>query len=276
MDFSLSLHEPLTALSPAQQRAEITALNGTVCADYGLTLTGEDAAMILRAGESAMRQAGLIQFGGGITPRLMHWFLPSGLVTSAAQIAALTDAFYRIKGSLQEICDEADNPECVLSDNAVLDYMYRFFVSPSCAGDVAEMLRQTVQILCGTMKRLLEQRAAGRAAEQRHPDGDPALALLYADRIQAEEAELAAEEEAYGEERYDFTYREHMHQDCFGNYLGDYGEQGYVTRGTYGEELAEVLRQHPEFLLPSAGQEAEWADRAERWEDEDAAALQQD
>lgn len=275
MDFSLSLQEPLTAISPAQQRAEILAVNSTSGAEYGLRLTPEQAAEILSTGEQAMRQAGLIQFGSGITPRLIHWFLPSGFLGEdyAAQIAALTEAFYQIKGSLQELYDDAGDHECMLSDNAILDYMYRFYTSPVCAGDVTEMLRRTQDALYRTMSRLLSNRASERFRKQQPTDADPELALLYADRLIDPDDELSALEEAYGREHYDFLYREHMHQDVFGNFLGDYGAQGFITRGTYGEELAEVLEDHPEFLLPSADQEAEWADRVEQWEEADAAAV---
>jgi hypothetical protein len=229
--------------------------------------------MLVSAAERALNAGGLVQFGAGITPRLIHWFLPAGYFgrNYAAQAAALTEAFYQIKSELQALYDAADDPACFLSDNAILDYMYKFYTSPGCAGDVAEMTAQVGRIVIPAMRRLLEYRAQKR---KQHADdlGDPELRMLYADRIAQETADSELEE-SYEEEEYDYEYREMMHQDVFGNYARDYAEDAAEQfRGTFAEELTEILMRNPEYLLPSAAQEAEWAAKVEAWEEADAAA----
>ena len=228
--------------------------------------------MLVQTEKTAVGNAGLVQFGAGITPKLIHWFLPSGYLGSrfAARVAALTEAFYQIKGNLQTLYDEANDADCMLSDHAILDYMYRFYVSPTCAGDTAEMLAQMQRIVLTGMRRLLMQRASQRA--QRHSDADPVTRALYADALMQEEMPSEFEQE-YDREDYDYTYRECMRSDMFGNYAEDYDEEtAFRTRGTYAEELEEALRRNPALLLPSAAVEAEWDSRAEAWEEADAAA----
>ena len=271
MEFTLT--EQFGALAPAEQKQQILATNQDAWTSYGLQLTPDEAGMIMQTAEKALRAQDLVQFGEGITPRLIHWFLPSGYLgrNYAMRVAALTEAFYQIKGSLQALYDEADDPECVLSDNAIPDYMYRFYISPTCAGDTDEMLVQTERIVVGGMRRLLEYRAAQRKAAKEEI-GDPELRMLYADKLQQEELPDAYETE-YEQEAYDYAYREEMHPDMFGNYSGDYDEEIAVhTRGTYAEELEEALRRNPAMLLPSAAQEAEWERMTEQWETQDEIA----
>lgn len=272
MDFTLSLQEAFGIFSPAAQKQQLLATNREAWESYGLRLSEADAEMLLQTAEHSLRAQELVQFGAGITPLIIHWFLPSGYLGRdyAGQIAALTEAFYRLKGDLQALYDEADDPECVLSDHAILDYMYRFYVSPTCGGDPAEMLAEAEQILVSGMRRLLESRAAKRQS-QRTELGDPELRMLYADKL-AQEESLSDWESEYEAEQYDYAYREEMHPDWFGNYREDYEDEIAVrTRGTYAEELEEALRRDPAFLLPSAAQEAEWAQQAEDWESADAA-----
>lgn len=273
MDFTLSLQEAFGILSPEAQTQQILATNQEAWGAYGLRLSPDDAEMLMQTAQQALHAQELVQFGAGITPRIIHRFLPSGYLGRdyAGQIAALTEAFYRLKGDLQALYDEADDPECVLSDNAILDYMYRFYVSPTCGGDPAEMLAEAERILVSGMRRLLEARALQRKSQTAEL-GDPELRMLYADKLAQEEAPSEWEAE-YEAEQYDYAYREEMHPDWFGNYREDYEEDTALrTRGTYAEELEEALRRDPAFLLPSAAQEAEWAQQAEDWESADEAA----
>ncbi len=272
--FSLAFAEQLAELSPAQQRRQILATNGAAFSQYGVSLTPDEAAMIAAAGREAAAAEQLVLLDEGITPRLIHWFLPSGYLGGAnyaATVASLTEAFYRIRGGLQSLCDSAGDPGCMLSDNAILDYMYQFYVSPGCAGDIGEMLRCVQRLIVPAMYRLIAKRAKSRS-KQRQAQGDPVQALLYADLLAAEQAESALEEQAE-EEAYDYAYRAGVRRDCFGNFEADYDfDYAEQTRGTFTEELAEALQRNPEFLIPSAEKEAEWADQAERWAEEDARA----
>ena len=230
--------------------------------------------MILKTAEKAMQAQELVQFGDGITPRLIHWFLPSGYFGKqyAMQAAELTEAFYQLKSDLQALYDEGSDPDCVLSDNALLDYMYRFYTSPTCAGDAGEMLAQAERILIPAMRNLLAVRAAERKQHQAEL-GDPELRMLYADKIAQESAEDTYESE-YEQEQYDYAYSEEMHKDIFGNYTRDYVQDPFEqhTRGTFAEELAEALNRNPALLLPSAAQEAEWARMTEEWESQEQEA----
>ena len=267
MDFSLAVGESFGVLTPAEQKNSILATNSESFAYYGLRLTQEDAEMLLSVEKKSLASEQLVLFGKGITPYLIRWFLPSGELgrNYAARIAELTRAFYHLKGELQALYDEADDPACMLSDFAILDYMYRFYTSPQCGGDCAEMLAQTERIVVSGMRRLLEYRAAKRA-KKKAVLGDPEKAALYADQIQLEEEKSRFEEEQE-EAEYDYMYRETMHQDMFGNYLADYDiDYAETTRGNYAEELSEALLRNPELLLPSKMQEAEWLNRAEEWD----------
>ena len=275
MDFSLLAADPFGALSTAERKNLILATNRDAWTSYGLQLTLEESEMILQTEKRALDAENLVQLGSDITPRIIHLFLPSGYLGQhyALRVAELTAAFYRIKGSLQALYDEADDPECFLSDNALLDYMYRFFVSPNCAGDIDETVTLTERIIVGGMRRLLEARAAKRKAAAAAFQGDPVTRALYADLRQLETDEPGYDTD-YERELYDYKYREAMHTDVFGNYAEDYDvETAAYTRGTYAEELEEALRRNPALLLPSADMEAEWEQRAEEWEELDAAAL---
>lgn len=274
MEFSLLAVDSFGALSTAERKDLILATNRDAWTSYGLQLTPEDTEMILQTEKRALDAENLVQLGADITPRIIHWFLPSGYLgrNYALQVAALTAAFYRIKGDLQALYDEADDPACFLSDNALLDYMYRFFVSPTCAGDIDEMVTLTERIVVTGMRRLLTQRAEQRKAAARARGGDPVNRALYADLRQSEQDEPDYDTE-YDQEMYDYAYREAMHTDVFGNYAEDYDDEIAVrTRGTYAEELEEALRRNPALLLPSAAMEAEWESRAEEWEELDAEA----
>ena len=270
MDFSLAAGG-FSLLTPAEQKSQILATNSDAQQYYGLRLTPEDAEMLMQTSREAVRTQALVQFGGGITPRLIRWFLPAGYFGNgyASQIAELTEAFYQLKGDLQALYDEGGDPDCVLSDNALLDYMYKFYTSPTCAGDAGEMLAQAERILIPAMRKLLEVRAEARRQHQ-EALGDPELRMLYADKIAQEAAEDTYESE-YEQEQYDYAYREEMYKDMFGNYVRDYTEDPSEqhTRGTFAEELFEALQRNPALLLPSAAQEAEWAQRVENWESAD-------
>ena len=274
MEFSLAVTGQFSGLTAAQQQARILAAGQEAFSEYGIRLTQEDAQMIADAGKAARDAQQLVLTGPDIAPKLIHWFLPSGYLAGAhfaADTAALVTAFYRLRGELQSICDSAGNPDCMLSDNAILDYMYQFYTSPQCGGDPELMLAEAERLLVPAMHRLLAQRADEKKRRSASAGGDAVTRALYADLIAAEEAESALEQEQEAEE-YDCAYRGGMRRDVFGNYEHDY-EFDYAehSRGTFAEELAVMLRKNPEFLLPSASQEAEWDALTEQWEEADSA-----
>lgn len=269
MDFSLLFQAEPTALQLAARKNEILAVNETSYAEYGLRLTEDEAEMLAETAAQAMRTEGLVSLGRGITPHIIRWFMPAGYFgcNYAAQVAELTEAFYRLRGRLQAICEMHEEPDCLLSDHAILDYMYRLYISPTCAGDIDLMAGQAEQILSSAMTRLLVQRQAERRGSAHHRTERE---LLFADLL-ADEQALSAVEMQEAEDAFDYEYGSMMHTDCFGNYEGDYDDEiASYTRGTYAEELEEALRQNPALLLPSPAQEAAWAAMTEAWDEEDA------
>lgn len=273
MDFSLMLSPQQTELQLAQSRDAILATNQLAFTLYGLQLTADEAAMIAETGSRAVQEEDLVEFGAGIAPRLIHWFLPTGWLGTryAEKLAELSEAFYRIRGRLQSICDEAGENGCMLSDNAILFYMYHLFIAPSCMGDIDVMAEQADQIICGAMQRLVNQRAAQRKARQSALHTDDAERMLYADEL-ADEFSKSDAELRYEEELYEDEYAGAMEDAEYASEGGvsENGEQ--LIYGTYAEELEAVLRRNPEMLIPSRRMEAEWDSAAEEWEEADEAA----
>ncbi|HBI86003.1 MAG TPA: hypothetical protein DDX71_06950 [Ruminococcus sp.] len=274
MDFSLSFAEPLLAPGPAQQKSRILATNDIAFGQYGLRLLPEDAALIYETGRQALAEHSLVQIGGGIAPRLIRWFLPSGYLGAnyACRIADLVAAFYHLKGRFQELYDEAHRPGILLSDNAILDYMYRLYICTECAGDADYMLEEAERILVPAMRRLLALQSPP-AAKRVNPmtlSPDEQMRLLYADRLAEAQAEPSWDTDAE-QEAYDYEYRETMHADMFADFSGDYFSDAYnSTRGRFTIQLMETLKQNPRYLIPSPELEDEWARMTEQWEAEDA------
>lgn len=280
MDFSLSFLEPLSGLAPAEQKSRILATNRESWTFYGLQLSPADSEMILQTEKKAVDAADLIQFGEGITPKLIHWFLPAGQFgkSYAGRIAELTEAFYQIKGDLQEIYDTAKDAECMLSDNAILDYMYRLYTSPSCGGDVEEMLVQMDKIVVSGMRRLIAFRATVGKEHTAQSVGSAETRALYADLLLQEEIRSELEDD-FEDAEYDYLYREKMRyqldsDDDGDDYDDDENETEIPVFGSFAEELEELLRREPRLLIPSETQEAEWERRVEEWAEMDAAAAE--
>ena len=78
MDFSLIFQPADAALPAAVQKKQILAVSSESFSEYGLRLTADEAEMLVQTEKKAVSNAGLVQFGAGITPKLIHWFLPSG------------------------------------------------------------------------------------------------------------------------------------------------------------------------------------------------------
>lgn len=276
MDFSLSFAEPLLAPAPAEQQSSILATNSAAFASCGLRLLPEDAALIYETGRQALAEHSLVQIGDGIAPRLIRWFLHSGYLGAdyACRIADLVAAFYQLKGRFQELYKEAHRVGVLLSDNAILDYMYRLYICPECAGDADYMLEEAERILVPAMRRLLSLQASPAETQRINPmtlSPEAQMRLLYADRLAQSQSEPDWDTEAE-QEAYDYEYRETMHADMFADFSGDYFSDAYnSTRGRFTIQLMETLRQNPRYLIPSPELEDEWARMTEQWEAEDAA-----
>ena len=276
MDFSLMLTPQKSELQLAESRNAILATNQLAFTLYGMQLTEEEAEMIVETCNQAMDEEELAEFGTGIVPRLVHWFLPTGYLgyRYAEKLASLSEVFYHIKGRLHTICEDAGETGIMLSDNAIIHYMYILFVSPACAGDIDTMAAQAEQIVCGTMQRLLTLRAKQRKAHRNVLAGDRDRNALYADLLKDEFGESDMERRS-ADERCADMYNTAMESL---RYMGDpadgrdEGEMYAYTRGTFAEELEAALMRNPAMLIPAEQQEAEWDSMAEEWEEADAAA----
>lgn len=294
VDFSLSLTDAFGGLAPAEEKQKLRAANRELFTFYGLQLSQEDCEMLVQSAQHSMQENGLVAVGGSITPRLIHWFLQGGYIGRhyAVEFADLTDIFYRVKAELQEICEENRQTECMLSDNAILFYMYRFYVSPNCGGDINTLSELMSQIIIPAMNRLVHLRNKKKKIKLKDIKtyGDPVYCALYADEIAAARAANDYEERV-GRERRDALFRSVMMSDPHGyrsavsDYDARYDDPAYDPEedlyavyddeapvfGMFAEELDELLRHNPELLLPGEELEAEWANTVEQWADDDAA-----
>lgn len=279
MDYSLLLRGEFEALAVEREQNQIQNTNQASWTTYGLALTAEDAKMITQTARETMREEDLIQVGDSITPRLIHRFLPSGLLgdSYALRVAELTEAFFHIKGELREIT--ASDSDVMLSDNAILYYMYIIYISPACAGDVEEMEEIAQEVLYQTAHRIIDRREQLR--KEQDEEDLPAEFYLRpdADEILRERGLSAVEEQAQ-REMDDYLFHENMaagslHPEAVwidGEETAAYERAGAVPNTDALEVLRERLRRDPQLLIPSEEQEREWEAQAEKWEEEDALA----
>lgn len=95
---------------------------------FGLTLTAEDAALLLEERGQALREQGRIEFGEGILPKLIDAFCDSAFLTQEGYVDTLIrlqEIFYLYKN---ETMDE-------LTDDELLHFMREQFESV-CFGDL--------------------------------------------------------------------------------------------------------------------------------------------
>ena len=293
IDFSLSLMDSFGLLVPSEEKRKLLATNRESFTFYSLQLTPDDCEIILKTAQDSLRENDLIAVGETITPRLIHWFLQAGYFRRyASEVAELTEIFYHVKGELLHICEENDQPSCMLSDNAILFYMYRFYICPSCAGDTDALSELMSQIIVPAMNRLVHLRNKKRKAknERLAASQNADRLALYADQLSSLH-ELSDDELSYEKDRRDRLFRAAMLNDPNGyrspvsdydarlddpsyrvdeDLYADYDDETPVF-GSFTEELSDMLTHNPELLIPSEAMEQEWDDMAERWAEDDAA-----
>lgn len=107
----------LKPVMKANQRAE----------QFGLTLTREDAELILRERGKVLREQKRVEFGEGITPQIIYEFCDSAYIDQdnyVETILRLQEIFYLYKNEMQ---DE-------ISDSELLHFMKEQFET-TCFGD---------------------------------------------------------------------------------------------------------------------------------------------
>lgn len=135
------------ALDGRREETAILACNKTL-ALHGLALTREEAAMLATARTESLRKSGRVEFGGGITQRLVQAFADSPFLTRenlASTLAELTEIFYAFKNETMD----------ALTDGELLQFMREAF-DGACGG--------STELLCG--------RELPRLARQIRQEGD--------------------------------------------------------------------------------------------------------
>ena len=96
-------------LQKQNQLGKIIETNKTA-QQYGLTLSEEDAQLILKECGNSLREQKRVEFGGGITPKIIYEFCDSEYIDQndyADTIIRLQEIFYLYKNEMQdEITDE--------------------------------------------------------------------------------------------------------------------------------------------------------------------------
>ena len=100
---------------------------------FGLTLTDTDINNLSESRHEALRRFDLVEFGGGITPKLIRAFCNSPYTEQSSfadTLSMLQDAFYCFRREAGE----------TLSDDELIEYMVSFFDNE--AGGSAEYLAE--------------------------------------------------------------------------------------------------------------------------------------
>ena len=132
--------------SCGQQAERILACNAQTAA-YGLTLTPEQAAMLVQSRNEALRQSGRVEIGEGILAPLIRAFCDSPFLSAddyAETLKELTALFYAFKNETEDR----------LGDAALIAYMKEAFDGP-CGG--------SLELLAGNGLEALQKRL-GRPA----------------------------------------------------------------------------------------------------------------
>lgn len=280
VDFSLRVLDSFGLLKPKEETKKLLATNRESFTFFGLQLSPEDCEMLVQTAQQSMRENDLVAVGSSITPRLIHWFLQECLFGQnyALEVAELTEIFYRVKAELQSICEENKQLDCMLSDNAILFYMYRFYTCPNCAGDTDSVMEYMSRIIIPAMSRLVHLRNQKKKAALDSLVHSVNTAL-HADQIMqiraGEDYEIRSDGSAQ-----DALFRRVMFGETaeLAEYGADSADEMYAVYddekpvfGSFPDELDNLLQREPELLLPSAQLEQEWDDMVERWDEQDAA-----
>lgn len=131
--------------SLAKVKSEILDTNSK-SAEYGLTLSEQEAEMILKADVNALSDQERINFGESIAPRIIEKFMQSSYIAPseyAQTIAELIDIFYEVKEESYDI----------LTDEEIIDVMYSFFEKES-GGSLEVLQNRDMDLLCREIRNM--------------------------------------------------------------------------------------------------------------------------
>lgn len=145
MDFELTPNFKNKELAAVRLKNEILSLNEK-SQEYGLSLSEQDAIMLIEQGKEAIHLQERIEFGKSITTKLIEKFMQSTYITQknyAQTIAILLDVFYEAKGESLD----------VLTDDEVIEIMYDFFENES-GGDIDTLQGRDMYYLCRKIRNM--------------------------------------------------------------------------------------------------------------------------
>lgn len=120
---------------------------------FGLTLTAQEAELILRERKKVLQEQRRVEFGESILPRLIYEFCDSAYIEQenyADTLVCLQELFYRYKNETQDR----------LSDEELLELMKELFETV-CAGDM-EYLDMKLAGMAGKIRAAGRQSPGGR------------------------------------------------------------------------------------------------------------------
>lgn len=129
-------------LSPRQQQRTLEQLAtcNEASAQFGVTLSHEDAVMLTARRFQALQSNGRIEFGEGVLSPLARAFFDSPYINQqnyAETLAELQDLFYALKTDAQE----------QLADDDIIFFLRRHF-DTDCAGSLERLQDLTTDELC--------------------------------------------------------------------------------------------------------------------------------
>lgn len=145
-------HFQLSTMQTQNAMAEIRRCL-PLCERYGLTLSEADVTALAQARERALADAGRVEFGGGILPKLIYAFCDSPYAereTWPQLLSQLQESFYYYKSEAEE----------QFSDDELIEFMVKVFNGR--AQGSAEYLAETS---LGALCRYAREHWDGRSGE---------------------------------------------------------------------------------------------------------------
>lgn len=135
----LDIIQKQNVLAVEEAKNEIRSCN-SFTERFGLSLSEQEIGELVRGRSEALKNTGLIEFGGGILPKLIHAFCDSPYIdqeTYAATLAELQEAFYYFKGEAQER----------FSDDELIEFMEAVF-NERAQGSAEYLIGTSLEALC--------------------------------------------------------------------------------------------------------------------------------
>lgn len=157
-DFLLSSYR-FSKLAEIDLANKLLAVNN-ITKEYGLTLTQNEAQMLVTVGIESIRKNDRVEFGESATVKLIKKFSQSSYISQtiyADTIAELIEVFYQVKNESLD----------ALTDDEVIDTMFDFFEGKS-GGSVSLLAERDMDELC----RKLRYKCCGIEVDEGETDDD--------------------------------------------------------------------------------------------------------